>query len=83
VKYFLYILLCKGNRLYTGITNNLPNRIEMHNSGKGSKFVRANLPFRHIYTEEFENKNMALKREFEIKKWGRERKIKELGLRVT
>lgn len=82
MKYYLYILLCRKYYLYTGITNNLVKRLNNHSIGKGSKFVRAHLPFEHIYTEEFETKSEALKREFEIKKWSRARKIKELGLVV-
>ena len=65
--YFVYILKCSDNSLYTGITNNLENRMEVHRSGKGSKYVRAHLPFELIYTEEFETKSEALKREIKIK----------------
>ncbi len=80
--YYLYILLCSDNSLYTGITNNLENRFETHKSMKGSKYVRARLPFNHIYTEEFENRQQAQKRESEIKSWSRKNKIKNLGLKI-
>lgn len=66
--YTLYILRCKNNSLYTGITNNLEERLKMHMSGKGSKYVRANLPFELVYTENLQDKSSALKREIEIKK---------------
>lgn len=66
--YFLYILQCCDNSLYTGITNDLEARMEMHRSGKGSKYVRAHLPFELVYSEEFETKSLALKREIEVKK---------------
>lgn len=80
--YYLYILLCNDNSLYTGITNDISNRLDMHNSGKGSKYVRSRLPFKHIYTEELENKSLALKREMEIKKMSRGEKIRVLGLDI-
>jgi putative endonuclease len=80
--YYLYILLCNDNSLYTGITNNIKSRLEMHREGKGSKYVRSRLPFKHIYTEELESKSEALKKEIEIKKMSREEKIKVLGLKV-
>ncbi len=78
--YYLYILLCSDNTLYTGITNDLEKRLETHLLGKGSKYVRSRLPFENIYTENFETKSEALKREIEIKGWSREEKIKKLKL---
>lgn len=80
--YYLYILLCNDNSLYTGITNNIESRLEMHRIGKGSKYVRSRLPFKHIYTEELEDKSEALKREIVIKKMSRGEKIESLGLEV-
>lgn len=76
--YYLYILKCSNNSLYTGITNNLEKRLESHRNGKGSKYVRAHLPFELVYTEEFESKSLALKREFEVKRLRRHDKIKLL-----
>lgn len=78
--YKLYILLCSDNTLYTGITNNLENRLAVHASGKGSKYVRARLPATIIYTEEHTDKSNALKRELEIKNWSRLEKIQKLKL---
>lgn len=81
--YTLYILLCSDNSFYTGITNNLDNRLKEHSFGKGSKYVRSRLPFKLIYTEELPDKSSALKRELEIKSWRREEKIKNLSLQIT
>lgn len=67
-KYVLYMLRCKNDSLYTGITNDLENRLKTHESGKGSKYVRANMPFKLVYTEELEDKSAALKREIEVKR---------------
>jgi putative endonuclease len=77
--YYLYILKCSDNSLYTGITNNLEKRLEVHKSGKGSKYVRAKLPFQLVYSEELETKSLALKREFEIKKMTKLEKMKLVG----
>lgn len=68
VMYTLYILRCKNNSLYTGITNNLEVRLKKHSEGKGSKYVWANMPFTLVYTEEHSDKSSALKREIEVKK---------------
>jgi putative endonuclease len=72
--YTLYILRCKNNSLYTGITNNLEARLKKHKDGKGSKYVWANMPFELVYTEELIDKSSALKREAEIKRMNKEEK---------
>ena len=73
-------MCCSDNSLYTGITNDLGKRVDVHNSGKGSKYVYSHRPFKVIYQENFETRSEAQKREYKIKSWGRERKIKELKL---
>ena len=73
--YFLYILECNDKSLYTGITNDLDKRLSTHLNGKGSKYVRSRLPFELKYTEEFETKSEALKREIFIKSLNRDQKI--------
>jgi putative endonuclease len=80
--YILYILKCSDNSFYTGITNDLAKRLAQHASGKGAKYVRAHLPFTLAYQEQFENRSEVQKREYEIKQWSREKKIKELHLGV-
>lgn len=81
--YFVYVLLCADKSLYTGITNNVKARLEMHDAGKGSKYVRSRLPFQLLHTEEFATKSDALKREFEIKSWSRKEKIRKLKLKLN
>lgn len=73
--YYVYILKCFDNSLYTGITNNLNKRMEVHKSGKGSKYVRAHLPFELIYSEKFLTKSEALRQEFNIKSLSRKEKL--------
>lgn len=81
--YTVYILLCRGNTLYTGIAKDLNARIATHKSGKGSKYVRSHLPVKLIYSEELPDKNQALKREIEIKSWDRKTKIEKLKLQFA
>ncbi len=78
--YYLYILLCIDNSLYTGITNNIEKRMKAHESGKGSKYVYSRMPFKLIYQEEHPDRSSASKRENEIKKYSRDEKIRKLGL---
>jgi putative endonuclease len=78
MKHYVYILLCADTTLYTGYTNDLDRRVLAHNTGKnGAKYTKARRPVRLVYSEAFKTKSKALKREWEIKKMGREGK-KEL-----
>lgn len=74
--YFVYILKCTDNTLYTGSTNNLAQRIEHHNTSKvGAKYTRSRRPVILVYSEKFEDKSTALKRELAIKKLSRIQKL--------
>ena len=64
---FLYILKCSDGSFYTGISNNVEERLKQHNSGKASKYTRSRRPVALIYTEEFESKGQALRREIQVK----------------
>ena len=64
---FVYIVRCADGTLYTGWTNNLDERIIAHNAGKGAKYTRHRLPVVLVYSEPFEDKSGAMKREREIK----------------
>ena len=80
--FYIYILLCADDSLYTGFTLNIKERILIHEEGKGSKYVRSRLPVKLIYSEKFKTRSEALKREAEIKGWRRIEKIKILKLEV-
>lgn len=71
----LYILRCKDNYLYTGITNNIENRLDEHRFGK-CPLTKNRQPIELVYTEEFENRINAAKREKEIKGWNKSKKEK-------
>ena len=76
MKNFVYILRCKDGSLYTGWTNDLKNRVDMHNKGMGAKYTRGRNPCTLVYFEVFELKNDALKREAKIKKLTKNKKKK-------
>lgn len=73
---FVYILKCSDGTLYTGYTNDLKKRLQVHNSGKGAKYTRCRLPVQLVYYEEYETKSQAMKREYHIKTLKRGEKIK-------
>ncbi len=72
--WYVYILECKNRSFYTGITNNLERRLEEHKNGKGGKFTRAFKANKLIYSEPYDTKNEALKREALIKSLTRKKK---------
>lgn len=73
--YFVYLLECEDSTLYTGITTDVPRRFKEHQEGKGARYTRTRRAARIVYTEEHPDRSSALKREAEIKKWPRERKL--------
>lgn len=72
---YVYILKCKDGSLYTGWTNNLEKRFKAHNEGKGAKYTRGRGPLELVYFEEYEEKSLALKREYEIKQLKKDDKL--------
>jgi putative endonuclease len=74
MEWYVYMLRCNDNSLYTGITNNLNKRIKNHKSGKGAKYLRGRLPFQIVYKEICINRSQACKREIFIKKLNKNNK---------
>ena len=74
-KYYIYVLQCSDTTLYTGYTNNVEKRVQVHNSGKGAKYTKARLPVACIYQETFDTKSEALKAEHAFKKLTRQQKF--------
>jgi putative endonuclease len=74
--YSCYLLRCVDGSYYCGISSDVHKRVDVHNSGKGSKYVRSRLPAILVYVEECGGKSDALRRERMIKKMSRICKIK-------
>jgi UV DNA damage endonuclease len=79
--WFVYLLRCADGSLYTGITNDLPRRVEQHNAGIASRYTRSRLPVVLVYQEAQASRSLALKRELAIKALSRQ--AKELLIRPT
>jgi putative endonuclease len=82
--WFIYIVRCTDNTLYTGITTNLERRIDEHNNGDvGAKYTRSRRPVKMVYHERAENRSQASRREYQIKKMSLQNKLKMIeGLKV-
>jgi putative endonuclease len=76
IPWFIYIIRCADNTLYTGISNHLEKRIASHNSGNGAKYTKGRGPVKLVYKEKSTNKSSASKREAEIKKLTKKEKLK-------
>lgn len=75
--YYLYILYSPSiDRYYTGISNNVPDRLKRHNEG-GKKYTTRGIPWVLKYTEEFPSRKEAEARERALKK-KKSRKVLEL-----
>lgn len=79
-KYYVYIILTVTNKLYCGYTDDVQRRYNLHCSGKGAKFTRANKPLKLVYSKEFDTKEEAMKEECRIKKLPRKKKIELIEL---
>ena len=66
--WYVYILRCGDNTLYTGITDDVPRRLAAHRAGKGAKYTRGRGPLELVYQERVPDKSAALRREAAIKR---------------
>ena len=73
--WFVYILECQDGSYYTGVTNDLDNRMKAHAEGKGSKYVYKKGFKQLLRTKQCENKSDACKCEYAIKKLPRKEKL--------
>ena len=74
--FYVYILRTERNTLYCGYTDDVMRRFELHKSGKGAKYTRANKPVEIVYTAEFPTKIDAQHEERRIKKLSKAEKLK-------
>ena len=71
----VYIVECADRSLYTGITNDLAQRMAAHEAGKGAKYTKHRGPLILRYTETLDSKGAALRREAAIKSFDRATKL--------
>jgi len=71
----VYIVRCADDTLYTGIARDLARRVAEHNAGKAAaRYTRSRRPVVLVYCEPAASRSAAAKREYEIKRLGREEK---------
>ena len=74
--YYVYILKCADETLYTGITVDLKKRIDEHNfSDLGAKYTRYRRPVQLVYSKSFSDRSTASKEEIRVKSLSRKEKL--------
>ena len=70
-----YIVICGDNTLYCGYSNDVKKRVSNHNKGVGAKYTKTRLPVKLVYSECFDTKSEAMKKEYQIKQLTRQQKL--------
>lgn len=79
----MYVLMCRDDTLYCGITTDLVRRLEEHNgTTRGAKYTRSRRPVRIIASISFQTRSDALKAESAFKKLTRKQKLEWLSARA-
>ena len=79
--YYVYVLICEDGSYYTGYAKDINSRVKQHMTGIGARYTRLHRPKRLVYTEEFDTRGDAVRREREIKKLTHDKKHKLVGAR--
>ncbi|MGZ5469884.1 MAG: GIY-YIG nuclease family protein [Candidatus Aminicenantales bacterium] len=72
----LYILRCRDESFYTGVTTDIDRRFRQHEAGRASRFTRTRRPVVLVYQETCGTRSQALSRECAVKSLGRQGKEK-------
>ena len=74
--WYVYVLRCADNSLYTGITTSIERRLKEHNecNKKGAKYTRVRRPVNLAYAEQQLNRQEASRREYQLKKYNKKKK---------
>lgn len=73
--WFVYIVECRDGSFYTGVTNDLDKRMEVHTEGKGSKYVRSKGFRKLLKTKKCKSRSDAQKAECHIKALHKQNKL--------
>jgi len=72
--HYVYFLRCADQSLYIGETENLENRVAKHNEGGACSHTAHRRPVELVYREEHLNRQLARRREKQLKRWTRAKK---------
>ena len=79
--WYLYVVRCGDDTLYTGITTDLARRLNEHNTSKrGAKYTKTRRPINLVYYELYQSRSNAQKAEYKFKQLTREQKEKKIAI---
>ncbi len=79
--YFVYIILCDDGSYYTGYTKNVNARARLHANGRGARYTKMHKPQKVAYSELFDSRAKAMRREKQIKKLTHQQKLNLISSR--
>jgi predicted GIY-YIG superfamily endonuclease len=82
-RWFVYVVRCADDSLYTGISTDVPARVAAHNAGRGARYTRARRPVELVHLERKKSQSTAAKREAAIKALPRASKLSLLAARSS
>lgn len=75
MSYFVYLLECSDKSIYTGITTDVARRFDEHKKKIGARYTRTHGAKKILHTEKYKTRSEALRREAEVKRFSRKKKI--------
>ncbi len=75
----VYLLKCRDDSIYCGVTTDLQRRLSEHNSGKGAKYTRSRRPCEVVACWIVSDRSFAQKVEYRIKSMSRSEKLLLIG----
>ena len=73
--WWVYMIACRGEKIYTGTARDPEARFRAHSAGKGAAFTRANPPLKLLRCERYPSRQAACRAEVALKKLPREKKL--------
>ena len=73
-EWYVYIVACADDSYYVGHTQDVDERLTVHNKGEGASWAAARCPVSLVYQELHASQPDAMRRERQIKKWSRAKK---------
>ena len=71
----VYMVECSDGSIYTGLTSDMERRWNEHTGAKGSKYTSFHRAVKLLWTESHDDQQSAEKREMQIKRWTRRKKL--------
>lgn len=83
-EWFLYVVQCADQSLYTGITTDVERRVKEHNqSPRGARYTKTRRPVELLCTWPHESRSEASSAEYAFKSLSRQSKLQRIALGAT